>query len=268
MKTYYILLFLIFGFFSLQANEGHYSLYASLVGMSIDYREHDCNCDILDSEKSDFTQIVGVDLGFSYIDHLEGGDFNMADVSLFFTSGETKYVGAYLDSNGSYGDVVSTTLNNISNFDVTYLYGLSLSEHLHLLFGGTLGYRAWERALSQTQVENYSWPYIEPKEGLEYRYDAFSFNTLFGYKYAINPIMTATGISDKFKLGSVESFNLSLKLAYEIEENIELFGEYVYENQVIGKSNVVYAANIQKPVLEPDSISNDNYIKFGAAFKY
>jgi len=267
MKTYYTLFFLIFGFLSLQANDGHYSLNTSLVGMSMDYREYDDNSVILDSEKSDFTQMIGVDLGFSYIEYLEDEDFSMADVSLFLASGETEYVGAYLDSNGSYGDVVSTTLNNIVNFDVAYIYGFSLNQDLHLLLGGALGYRAWERALSQTQVETYSWPYIEPKVGVGYKSDAFSFNTLLGYKYAVSPIMTATGISDEFKLGSVESFNVSLKLAYEIEENIEIFSEYVYENQVIAKSNVVYDTD-KKGYIEPDSNSNDNYIKFGAAFKY
>jgi len=267
MKISYTLFFLIFGFFSLQANEGHYSLNASLVGMSLDYREYDDNSVILDSEKSDFSQMIGVDLGFSYIEYLEGDDFSMADISLYLASGDTEYVGAYLDSNGSYGDVVSTTLNNISNFDVAYIYGLSLNHDLHLLLGGALGYRAWERALSKTQVENYSWPYIEPKVGIRYSYDAFSFNTLLGYKYAINPIMTATGIRDDFKLGSVESLNVSLKLTYETAENIEIFTEYVYENQVIEKSNVVYDTE-GNGYIEPDSNSNDNYIKFGAAFKY
>lgn len=264
----YIFFLLIITVFSLHANEGHYSLNTSLVGMSMDYREYDDSSKILDSEKSDLTQIVGVDFGFSYTEYLDDRDFSMVDLSLFLATGETDYMGAYLDSNTSYGSLGSRTLNNIVNIDVAYIYGLSVSQDIHLLLGGALGYRSWQRALSQTQVENYSWPYIEPKIGLKYHYDTLSLSTLLGYKYAINPIMTATGISDKFKLGSVESFNLSLKLAYEIEENIELFGEYVYENQVIGKSNVVYAANIQKPVLEPDSISNDNYIKFGAAFKY
>lgn len=262
-----ILFFLLFAFLPLGANEGHYSLDASLVGMRMDYREYDDNSVIQDSEKSDFSQMIGMDLGFSYLESLDANDFSMVDISLLHVSGKTQYLGSILGSNDPYGSTEGTTLNNITNVDVAYLYGRSLGEQLHFLFGGVLGHRVWKRTLSKVQVETYSWYYIEPKAGVGYKSNAFRFKTFLGYKYAINPEMRATGIHDTFKLGSVKSFNVSAKLAYEIVENIELFGEYVYENQEIKKSNVVYDG-AGDGYIEPDSSSNDNYLKFGAAFKY
>ena len=52
----------------LSANESEFHLSTAVVGMSMDYREYNDNNEILDSEKSKFSGIKGVDIGFSYLD--------------------------------------------------------------------------------------------------------------------------------------------------------------------------------------------------------
>jgi hypothetical protein len=252
---------------SAEAAEGDFSLNAALVGYSMDYREYDDNSQILDSEKSDFTQMIGVDLGMTYTLNAAINDYAQLDVSLLLLAGETDYAGAYLESGGGYGSVVSRSNNTVMNFDADYLYGLALSKKLYLLGAAAFGYREWERTLSKDQVEVYSWFYVEPKLGLKYLFQKSSLSGIVGYKYGIDPVMSATGFQDDFQLGGANTFNISLKYSYELDLRSELFFSYVYENQVIDKSNIVYGSD-GKGYLEPDSEANNQYLKIGALFKY
>ena len=260
----FVFIFLIVG---LEARESTFLLNTSLVGFSMDYREYDDNSQILDSEKSDFTQMMGVDLGMTY--RLSGvdNDYSQIDVSLLLLAGQTDYVGAYLGSGSGYGSVKGNSDNTIVNFNTEYLYGLSLSQKLYFLGGAAFGYREWERSLSKDQVEVYSWFYMEPKVGMKYLFQKSSLYGIVGYKYGISPEMTATGIDGTFKLGAANTLNFSLKASYEMSLHSELFCTYIYENQIIKKSNVVYASD-GNGYLEPDSEANNQYIKFGAEFKY
>ena len=252
---------------SAEASQSEFSLNTALVGYSMDYREYDDNSQILDSEKSDFTQMIGVDLGMSYILYAADGDYSQMDVSLLLLAGETDYSGAYLESGGGYGSVISSSDNTVVNLDADYLYGLALSEKLYLLGGAALGYREWERSLSKSQVEVYSWFYVEPKLGLKYLFQNSSLSGIAGYKYGIDPVMSATGFKDDFQLGAANTLDLTLKFSYRLSLRSELFCTYVYENQVIDKSNIVYGSD-GNGYLEPDSEANNQYIKIGALFKY
>ncbi len=263
---FFLLLFVFFTVGS-AASEGEFSLNTALVGFSMDYKEYDDDSQIIDSEKSDFTQMMGVDLGMTYRLNAVDGSYSQIDVTLLLLAGKTDYVGAYLGSGGGYGSVKSSTDNAIVNLDADYLYGMLLSQKLYLLGGAAFGYREWERSLSANQVEVYSWFYLEPKIGLKYLLQRSSLGATMGYKYGLNPEMTATGIDGTFKLGAANTLNISLKASYEISLHSEVFCEYIYENQVIEKSNVVYASD-GNGYLEPDSEANNQYIKLGAIFKY
>ena len=240
---------------------------AGLIGMSMDYREYNDNSQILDSEKSDFSQMMGIELGLSYVLNAADTDFSQFDVAFERIVGKTDYVGAYLDSGKGYGSLQGKTLNTIVNFDVDYLYGLGISERLHLLVGAAFGYRTWERSLSSNQVETYMWAYTAPKLGLQYVQKLLKITLMLGYKYGISPKMSATGINDTFKLGSANTLATSLKANYAITPKTTVYAVYAYENQEIAKSNVVFGSD-GKGYLEPTSTANNQYIKFGFAFKY
>jgi len=265
MMKIIVLFFMLLVTFVSAKDEYRYNI--SLVGMSMDYREYDDNSQILDSEKSDFTQMLGIEFGLAYLLNSSNANYSQFDVSVLLLSGQTEYVGAYLKSGGGYGSLVGKTNNYITNLDIDYLYNIKLDDRLYLFAGAAFGYREWERSLSKNQIETYSWVYLEPKIGMNYLYEQINLQAKAGYKYGVNPTMTATGIDDKFKLGSANTLNVSLSLAYNIAAHSELFCEYIYENQIISKSNIVFASD-GNGYVEPDSEANNQYVKFGVSFKY
>jgi hypothetical protein len=263
----FFLSILLFWGLALEADAGQYVFNAALVGFSMDYREYDANSQILDSEKSDFTQMMGVDMGVSYMLNAVDGNYAQMDLSLLLLAGQTDYKGAYLGSGAGYGSVTGTTDNTIVNVDASYLYNMLLFKRAYLLYGAAFGYREWERGLSKEQVEVYSWLYLEPKAGIKYLFEKNSISAVAGYKYGISPEMTATGIKERFELGGANTLALTLKASYSMGLHSQLFLAYVYENQIIDKSNIVYGSDGQG-YLEPDSETYNQYIKLGVAFKY
>ena len=250
-----------------QAKENDLYFQAGLIGMNMDYREYDDNSQILDSEKSDISQMMGIELGVSYVLNAADDDFSEFDALFERIVGESDYVGAYIGSGLGYGSLHGTTENTIVNLDATYLYGLRIMQNMHLLTGAAFGYRSWERSLSADQVETYTWGYITPKVGVQYAKESVKITFVLGYKYGISPQMSATGIADTFELGSANTLDSTFKLNYKLTSKSAVYATYVYENQVIEKSNIVYDSN-GNGYLEPDSTANNQYIKFGFAFKY
>jgi hypothetical protein len=267
MKLKFIILLFLLGI-NLQAKENGTTFSVALVGMSMDYREYDDNGDILDSEKSDFTDIFGGELGLDYVFNATAQDYSQVGLYLTTVSGNTQYVGALLTNGGGYGSVVSSTKNTLFELEGEYIYGVSIDSGFDVLGGGSIGFKSWERELSAAQVEVYSWAYLNPQVGMNFTASQeLELRLMLGYKYGLNPIMTATGIDDNFELGSANTFHLALSSQFKVDEKVNLFIEYLYENQVITKSNVVYGSDAT-PYLEPDSTANNQYMKFGVAFKY
>ena len=247
-----------------QAKENDLYFNAGLIGMSMDYREYDDNEQILDSEKSDISQMMGVEFGVSYVLNAADGDYSELNAAFERITGKTDYVGAYLGSGEGYGSLKSTTHNTSINFDANYIYGLSLNESWHILLGAAFGYRSWERALMPNQMETYSWAYAAPKLGAAYVQNLFKLTLMTDYRYAVSPKMTATGIRDEFKLGSANAFEGSVKGNYSLTQKVAIYAAYIYEYQKIEKSNVLSGSGY----FEPDSRANNQYIKFGLTFKY
>ncbi|WP_297442972.1 hypothetical protein [Sulfurimonas sp.] len=265
LKIFIILVLLVI---HLSAKEEGSRYSVGLVGMSMDYREYDDNNQILDSEKSDLSGIIGVELGMDYIVNTSAQDYSQVGLHLTTLWGTTEYVGALLNNGGGYGSVVSSSVNTILDVEGEYLYGVRIANNFDAIAGGSVGYRSWRRELSSYQVEVYSWAYLNPEIGLDFTATRdISLRLLLGYKYGLSPIMTATGIKDNFELGSADTFHLSLNSQFNIDETTSLFIEYLYENQVITKSNIVYSSD-GTGYLEPDSNANNQYLKFGVAFKY
>jgi hypothetical protein len=267
MKLKFIVLLLLIGI-NLQAEQEGTTYSVAYVYMHMDYREYDENNAILDSEKSYFADLSGAKFGLDYRLPATDGTFSQLTLSLNVLTGTTAYTGAYLNNGSGYGSVTSTSANIIMELDGAYLYGVPVSDMFDVFGGVSLGYRRWERGLSSSQIEVYSWGYINPELGAHLAVlQSLDVTLLAGYKYGIAPVMTATGVQDTFKLGSANTLHSRFSVKYTVQDNAAFIFEYIYENQIITKSNTVYD-NAGNGYLEPDSTAKNQYLTFGFAFKY
>ena len=264
-----IILFLLVVEVTLLAQEKiRYSI--AYVGMSMDYREYNNKDVLLDSESSDYCDLSGIEFGYVFnLQNEDRSESNSISIDAMILDGSTHYVGALmLDSTcnyyGCYKDKTLDTIYDI-NFDVTHNYRFSEASQVEFSLG--VGYRYWLRELSSSQSEGYEWFSLRPAIGFLYSFKDLRINPRVEYQYGIRPRLSATGIDKDFKLGAANIFELSLPLEYSFSRELSLYATYMYQYQKIEKSNVVND-NILGAILEPDSIANNRYIKFGFVFKY
>jgi len=239
------------------------------VGMSMDYREYNDKGVIQDSESSDYSDLSGVEFGYTFNLQNEAElDSNSISFDAMILDGSTHYIGALLKSQCDYyGCIEGTTSDTIYdiNLDLTHKYKLTQESKIELSLG--VGYRYWFRELSSYQAEGYEWFSLRPAISFSYAIQNLSIKPKFEYQYGIRPTMSATGINEDFKLGAANILEFSLPMEYAINESFSLYGAYMYQYQKIEKSNVIYDNN-GDGYLEPDSTAKNQYIKFGVAFKY
>jgi hypothetical protein len=250
-------------FATLLSAEAEMEYQLSLVGMHMDYREYDRNGIILDSEKSNFSEIIGIDFSYRYlINNNSAIEFNLMSMA-----GDTEYVGSYIGSGQPYGSVVSKTYNKVRDISLFYNAKNSSDYGVIMLGGVGFGYRYWDRELSAVQLEEYKWYSLRANIGLEYQYEDIVAAFKVGYQYGIKPAMSASGFSEDFNLASADILKISLPLRYKLNESFDFFSEYVFEYQTIKESDVLYdsAAN---GYVEPDSTAYNQYLKVGIVFKY
>lgn len=257
-----LLILLVLASTSLFARGSGYSLSTAFVGMSMDYREYDDAGVILNSEKSAFNEIIGSEFILDYTESYNDNTYAQAGIEMLFLGGNTAYVGSLIGSGLGYGSHLSSTQNNISDISLYYMYSHSFKNGFDLGYGVALGHRSWERILSASQIEVYYWYSIRPRAKLTYDFSKFSIAALVEYQYGISPKMSATGFASDFNLGSANIAKLKIPLVYTLNNKINFFVEYVYEQQIIEKSNV------QAGFYEPDSTANNQYTKIGMVFKF
>jgi hypothetical protein len=260
------------------ANESGFKLSASLVGMSMDYREYDDNNAILDSETSKFTEMAGPELRLEYTHVHHNTNYSSIGVNMAYLSGTTEYKGAMLDpvtlTYGAYGSYVGTTKNIIFDTSVDYKFTHSYKYGLEFGYGVGVGYRSWRRELSPSQVEVYAWPSIRPNIAIRYRKKWFKIGTTLEYQYGINPEMTVLKDSENpdttLHLGSANILQISIPIEFVLTDYLTLFVENSYQYQVIEKSDsAAYVYNSTAvSISEPKSTANNLYTKFGMAFKF
>lgn len=271
MKTLVVLLFSTV----LSAEQtSSYLLSVASVSMSMDYREYDDNDHILDSEKSDFSEMIGGDFSIDYTKALESKNYAKFGANLMFLSGNTEYVGSYIDSNLGYGSIVATSKNSILDTSIGYTFHQVFDSGIELSYGVGLGYRSWKRQLSRAQIEKYTWYSFRQKTGIAYSLKKFRLGASFEYQHGINPRMKILADSQNpdttVNLRSANIIELTIPIELRVYEKIVLFTEYVYQHQAIEKSNTEsYIFNgTTAIILEPRSTADNQYLKFGATFKF
>jgi hypothetical protein len=256
------------------AQESGYSLSAALVGMKMDYREYDQNDLILDSEKSDVTDIIGSEFRLAYRQTQESENIAEIGVDFQVLGGETEYVGSLISSGLGYGSYVGKTHNVIYDMAIDYRFSFIYENGLNLNCGLGLGYRYWRRELSAYQVEVYSWYSVRPQLGISYKIENFSIGILGEYQYGFETTMDILENSENsqksVKLGFADIIELNIPIEYTLSENLDVFMHYTYQQQRIGASNVIpYVINGSvENIYEPKSTANNQYIKLGIRLKF
>lgn len=258
----------------LSAQETGYSLSVAGVGMSMDYSEYLEDGELSNTEESDLNGIMGIELGIAYTEVLESKNYTQIGLNFQILAGETQYTGGIIGSGLGYGSYLSATKDVVFDIEAEYKYNYILSDELEVSYGIGLGYREWYRELSPYQIEIYSWFSLRPKIGLTYNIDAFSIGGNLEYQYALNPEMVILANAENpdttVSLGSGDIIEFSIPLKYAYSETINLFVEYTYQYQNIEESNKVDYIHGGSPVLiwEPRSEAYNQYLKFGAEFKF
>lgn len=240
---------------SLSADTQSDTLGIAFESLSFDYREFDSNGAIVDSEKSDF--LPGIRLWYTL--PLGNNDSIEADVSWF--DGDTDYVGYYLGSGGSYGDLRTTTNNTIVEGSLSY------SSHVPMNWGDVflslgVGYRYWERALADGHTEEYMWPYGKASLGgtLNLTGDD-TLSASASYRYAFNPIMESN-VYGTFDLGTTDGIEITVPWTHRINNRWSTEIRYTYSTWEIGRSDVVSS------MVEPDSKTVQHRGSFALVYQY
>ncbi|MDB2562067.1 DUF481 domain-containing protein [Sulfurimonas sp.] len=248
---------------SIQAKENRLSTSVALVGMSMDYREYDFSGNILDSEMSGFTDIMGVDMGLQFLLNETSSSYIKLETNLMTIGGYTDYVGSLLGSGQPYGSYVSRTVNNIIDVDINVKMQQKITDSFELQYALGLGYRYWERSLSSTQIEIYEWYSLRTMLGAHYKLSKkLKIGAEIEYQYGFNETMSASNLGSNFDLGGADIMKISIPLVYSYSDKLDFLASAVYEEQTIEHSNVING------FYEPDSTAKNQYIKIGVDFKY
>ena len=240
------------------------SLYADSFKIStnflqMDYIERDRNNNFLDSEKSDFNDMAGLEL--EYILDFTTGHGGANDSSLEFNfvyfQGKSLYDG-FLQPSG----VPFKTTSDMTIYEPRIRWSeISKNEAYDISVFASIGYRYWIREIGSQYGyrEDYKWAYMDVGMKILFHDDLYK-NWHLGievsYQRAYKPTMYAylNGGLD-FNLGTTSGYNIDVPLLYDINKNLSLELSYEYDNWNIDASNIVAG------YYEPDSKTKNKIIK-------
>ncbi len=229
--------------------------------------ESDDNGDFLDSQTSDYQDIIGAEMVYEkvFAKGYGGGDESALVLSLAYSEGKSAYDG-HLQSGGVIISPYSTTTDmkiftpklrwmetkKTKNYDV----GVFVS----------LGYRYWERDNSNDQygyLEEYKWAYADIGLKALFHDENWHIGLELAYQKAIAPTLYA-GVDGgvDFDLGDTSGYNVVVPLQYDINKNLAFEMAYEYDMWKIEKSNVVNG------YYEPQSETKNETIKVGLILKW
>lgn len=258
-----VLLFL-FAFLSALSAD---SLKIAATLLSINYEETSKTGNFLDSEKSDFDDIIGLKLEYVKVlgSGYGGSNESSLGLSIDYSIGDSAYDG-FLQSTSStilipFKSITKNTIIepkirwNETNRGKSYDVGVFAS----------LGYRYWERNLGSQYgyKEEYSWFYGDV--GLKALFHDANWHIGFevAYQVAYQPQMHAeiNGGLD-FDLGNTYGYYYEIPLSYDINKNYSIEVSYKVNHWDIEASNVVGG------YYEPQSVTDNQKINIGLVIKW
>jgi opacity protein-like surface antigen len=242
-----------------------YDIKVGVRTMAMDYSEYkQTDGSLLDTEESGLDPMMGgLELSIAKAFSKNESGYTKVEFNTGYVYGNSDYIGSVLGSGNPYGSLRSKTLNTIIDTDLAVKEYSDLDGY-DLYVGASIGYRFWKRELSVNQVEDYKWFYAKAMIGGTNEINSeWSIGLEAYYKYAINPIMTASNDPEDFELGGVNTVGLTIPITYKYSEKMSFYVDNVIEQQKIKESTVNTSG-----LLEPRSTSNDYYLKMGVIFKY
>ncbi|NOQ31328.1 MAG: hypothetical protein GQ570_09415 [Helicobacteraceae bacterium] len=234
------------------------SLKIGVVGVDMDYKEY-VNGSVLDSEETSLSDLKGMEIAYSD----EINELMSYEIYGSYILGDSKYVGALINSNAGYGSFTSSTANTFVDFGATLKATKSISKETELYLGIGVGRKDWQRDLSTTYTETYSWIYTAVSAGANYEINsAFDIGLDFTYKYALDPNMHSSLTGHSYTLGGATSYAFGIPIVYKYSDTYEFFVENVIEVQDIKKSDS------RTGIQEPDSTTNNYYLKLGLVYNF
>ena len=262
----YLCIFFIFTATSIFAKDTPFTTSVSFVGMSMDYTEYDLNGKFLDSEESSYLDVTGVEIGIGYTLSQDISSSSEVKFNFMILGGETKYKGFYIATGLP---ASSVTQNTIIDTDISYQRSNRFNNGIELCYGIGLGYREWERALSASQVEVYSWYSLRPMIGVNTNItDVLNIGLLVEYQYGFETKMSESSLNHTFTLGGADILEISLPFSYEYNKDLDLFFEATFQKQMITKSDRLYTGNGNEYWYEPESTAYNSYLKIGVAYSF
>ncbi|MDQ7045572.1 MAG: hypothetical protein Q9M40_02490 [Sulfurimonas sp.] len=235
--------------------------------LSMDYVETSRNGSFLDSEKSNYSEIPGLDISYAKTMGNGSGGANESALTfgLEFSQGATDYDG-FLQSTGTPTLIPfkTTTQNMIIEPKIRWSETNKGSKYDIGVFA-SLGYRYWERNLGSQYgyQEQYSWFYPEVGLKMLFHESNWHIGLEFAYQYAYKPKMYAAinnGID--FDLGNTYGYYYEIPLVYDINRNYSIEVAYKADYWSIDASNVVDG------YYEPSSQTNNQQISIGLIIKW
>ena len=268
MNKYVFLLFILITT-NVFAKDTPFTASASLVSMGMDYREYDQNGNILDSEVSSYLDLGGVEVSLGYTIEEDLSFSSEIIFNLMILAGDTKYVGSLREPPGEYGSHIGTTLNTIIDRDISYKQSRLFNNEIEISYGVGLGYRYWERVLSKSQVEEYTWYSIRPMLGIStINKDKLNLGMFIEYQYGFDTKMTASNLNHTFTLGGADILEVSFPVSYNYTQGVDFFFEATLQRQMITESDRVYTGNGNEYWYEPESTAYNSYLKLGIEYDF
>ncbi len=241
----------------------------SFVGMSMDYTEYDRDGSILDTEESSYLDLAGVEISFGYNTFENDSSSSEITFNFMILGGMTKYIGSMQSSNEGYGSHISSTLNTVVDTDISYKRSNIFNNSVEINYGIGIGYREWNRALSNSQIEGYTWYSIRPMLGIStFNKEKLNFGMFIEYQYGIETMMSASDLNYDFTLGGADILEISFPISYKYDKNIDFFFEATIQKQTIKESNRLYTGNGNEYYYEPKSTAHNNYLKLGIEYRF
>jgi hypothetical protein len=235
--------------------------------LSMDYVETSKNGTFLDSEKSDFNEIAGLELGYKFIFENGHGGANESALELLveYVQGESRYDG-FLQSGGVIISKYETKTDNRIIEPCMRWIETKKSDAYDVSVFVSLGYRDWVRDMSSDIYgikETYRWAYGGVGMNLMFHDENWHIGLQGDYKKAFLATMNAefNGGMD-FDLGDTWGYSVKVPLIWDISQAVSFELSYKHDTWEIGASNVVQG------YYEPDSKTNNEIIKLGLVFKW
>lgn len=237
-----------------------YSLSLSVDTTRFDYAETSRTGSLLDTETSDFGDIVGISM--RYEPRMNGFYLGMS-----YAEGDTDYIGG-TTANPTYGSHRTTTHNRLFQYDAGYQMTARIDRDNTVPFRLGIGYRGWLRQIGSTATvygydELYEWGYFNIGAGW---HTALSPTVSMGidadYRKAFNAEMYENWHGYTYRLKNVYGYKIGIPIEWNVDNRLGLFLLYNYEYWNIGASDNVGG------YYEPDSETKNQSVSVGVKFRF